>query len=339
MTLKEIAHLADVSISTVSRVVNQNDPKAASEDTVKRIWEIVRESGYIPNSAARTLKSGIQQDNLQTEPKSIACIFGRSRDKLNDLFFTTLAKSIEQEAFKNNYFVKYTFSAMDLSGEQILNHISEIQVDGIVILGRSSETLLSQVHKKFTKVVYTGLNPISLGYDQVICDGYDAACSAIDYLVKEGHTKIGYIGEVENEIRFKAYKDSMQKHGLSFSNEKIMNVKLSSEGGYHGAIELIKRKLNATALFCANDVTAIGVIKALKEMNIRVPEDMSVISIDDIDTAQYVSPMLTTVHIPLEELGKIAVQTLIHRIEKQHKLPMKISLPFYLVVRESCKSI
>ena len=99
---------------------------------------------------------------------------------------------------------------------------------------------------------------------------------------------------------------------------------------------LMHNKADISAIFCANDTTAIGVIHALKEKNFRIPEDISVISVDDIETAQYLSPMLTTVHVPLEELGKITAKTLIDRINGGHRLPMRISLPFYIAKRDSC---
>ena len=105
MTLKEIAAKVGVSVSTVSRVVNQNNPKAASPELQKQIWDVVRESGYIPNKAARSLKSGSEETAPAGEPKTLACIYGRTDDTLTDPFFTHIARSVEQEAFKNSYFV------------------------------------------------------------------------------------------------------------------------------------------------------------------------------------------------------------------------------------------
>ena len=339
MTLKEIASKVGVSVSTVSRVVNQNNPKAASPEIQQKIWEVVREGGYIPNKAARSLKTGaFSSDNFE-ETKNIACIYGRTDNTLTDPFFTHIAHSIEQEAFKNNYFVKYSFSATEVTDEQLQKHLSGISVDGVAILGRYDDALLDFISKQYPNVVYTGLNPIPLKYDQVICEGYDAACAAMDYLFELGHTQIAYIGEQHKEIRYYAYRDSLKKRGIECLPEYVADVTQSSEGGYNGAKELIKRKMTATAVFCANDVTAIGAMRAFKENDIRVPKDVSVIGIDDIETAQYMSPMLTTIHIPRSELGKIAMQTLMRRIQKMHRLPMKISLPFYVVKRESCRRL
>src|SRR5699024_4499049 len=111
MTLKEIAKEANVSISTVSRVINQKNTKAASPQVQERIWEIVRKSGYTPNSSARALKLGPSAPSPETESKTIACIYARGDVAVSDLFFSHIAKSIEQEAFKSNFFMKHSFTA------------------------------------------------------------------------------------------------------------------------------------------------------------------------------------------------------------------------------------
>lgn len=336
MTLKEIARQANVSVSTVSRVINQKNTKAASPEVQERIWEIVRKSGYTPNATARSLKLGQKAQIQNITPKSIACIYARSNSAVSDPFFSQIAKAIEQEAFKSNYFIRHSFTAMDIANPDIARQLSQFPVDGIVILGRYEKQLLRFFTQNYKNVIYTGLNPIGDQYDQVVCDGSDISYNALSYLVELGHTKIGYIGEQNNEVRFSGYKEALTKLGLPFLQKNTANVHLSADGGYKGANILMHNKADISAIFCANDTTAIGVIHALKEQNLRIPEDISVISVDDIETAQYLSPMLTTIHIPLEELGRVTARTLIDRINGCHRLPMRITLPFYIAKRDSC---
>ncbi len=336
MTLKEIAKEANVSISTVSRVINQKNTKAASPEVQERIWNIVRKSGYTPNATARNLKMGNNTQFQTAVPKSIACIYARSNSAVSDPFFSQIAKSIEQEAFKNSYFIRHSFTAMDIANPDIARQLSQFPVDGIVILGRYEQQLLHFFTQNYKNVIYAGLNPMGNQYDQVVCDGSDISYTAVSYLANLGHTKIGYVGEQNNEVRFSGYKEALGKLGLSFLQKNTANVRLSADGGYKGANTLIHNRADISAIFCANDTTAIGVIHALKEKGFRIPEDISVISVDDIDTAQYLSPMLTTIHIPLEDLGKIAAKTLIDRINGGHRLPMRITLPFYIAKRDSC---
>ena len=336
MTLKEIAKEANVSISTVSRVINQKNTKAASPEVQERIWEIVRKSGYTPNSTARALKMGPSIPVTEAAPKTIACIYARGDVAVSDLFFSHIAKAIEQEAFKRNFFMKHSFTALDIANPEIAAKIANIQVDGAVILGRYDKQMLRFFTEHYKHIIYAGLNPMGNKYDQVVCEGHDITFSAISYLHELGHTKIGYIGEQSNEVRYTAFKDALQKLGLPFLQKNTANVKLSHEGGYQGAYHLMEAKSDITAIFCANDNTAIGAIKALRERGFRIPEDISIIGVDDIETAQYLSPMLTTVHIPTEDMGRMAAKVLIDRIEGGHKLPMKLVLPYYIAKRDTC---
>lgn len=334
MTLKEIANEAGVSISTVSRVIN-NNTKAASKDVQDRIWEIVRRTGYVPNTSAKSLKCGTDQ-NLDNHSRSLACLFARTPNAVNDLFFSTLAKSIEQEAFKQNYILKYSFTSFDLSNPNTYHLITDNHVDGVAVLGRCDKPTLKFLKQHFHYVAYTGLNGIEANYDQILCDGFSAGVSAVEHLIGLGHKKIGYIGETSSEIRYSGYLKALNDHGLPVKDAYVASVPLSSDGGYKGAKELVERHTDITAVFCGNDITAIGAMRAIKDEGLSIPGDLSVISIDDIDTAQYLSPMLTTIHIPIEEMGQTTAKILIDRINKGHTLPMKITLPYYLANRESC---
>ena len=335
MTLKEIAAEAGVSISTVSRVINKSSKSPASQEVQDRIWEIVRRTGYTPNSTARDLKKG-NPGRAEPPSRSIACLFARVADTETDTFFSSLARSIEKEAFRHNYILKYTFTAFDIHHPSTFRLITDNHVDGVAVLGRCDKQLLKFLKQYFKYVAYTGLNNLEAKYDQIICDGCQASISAIRHLISLGHKRISYIGEVENEDRYRGYCMAMNEARLPVRKELVINVHLSSEGGYRGANTLLDKDCEVTAIFCANDNTAIGAMRAVKEHGLSIPEDISVISIDDIDTAQYLTPMLTTVHIPVEDMGKMAAKTLIDRIEGGHTLPMKINLPYYIANRESC---
>lgn len=336
MTLKEIAKQAGVSISTVSRVINQKNTKAASPEVQNRIWEIVRANGYIPNSSARDLKMGVSPSQAAKRPKTVACLFARSATTSTDLFFTEIARAIEQEAFKHNYFLKHSFTGVDLADPAVAARLGDIPVDGAAILGRYDQKILRFFSEHYKYVVYVGLNPIGSQYDQVVCEGAQVAKAAVSYLHSLGHTRIGYIGEVENEIRYTGFGEALKSLGLPFSHKHVANVKVSLEGGYRGANLLMDTGVDITAVFCANDNTALGAVRAFQERGYKIPQDVSVIGVDDIETVQYISPMLTTVHIPLEEMGHLSAKILIDRIEGGHRLPIKVVLPFYIAKRDSC---
>ncbi len=333
MTLKDIAKEASVSISTVSRIINGNSSNAASKEVQDKIWKIARAGGYVPNASAQSLKQKMKEN---APHRSIACVYARASDAQNDAFFSTLTRSIEQEALKEGYIVKYSFSAFDIHNPATQNQIMNNEVDGAAILGRCDKETLKFMKNHFRKVIYTGLNPLDADYDQVICDGNAIASDAVSHLITLGHTRIGYIGETKNEIRYDAYCDTLKKHHLSYDKNVVTNVPISSVGGYQGAKRILERSSDVTAFFCMNDITAIGAIRAITEAGYQIPSDIVVISMDDIDIAQYVSPMLTTMHIPIEEMGKMTAKILIDRINNGHTLPLKMSLPYYMARRESC---
>ncbi|QNK40350.1 LacI family DNA-binding transcriptional regulator [Caproicibacter fermentans] len=343
MTLKNLAQLAGVSISTVSRVVNKNDSSVASKEVRDRIWDLARQTGYVPNRSAQNLKLGNRPP--QTEAgRHIACIFARTPNGKSDPFFSQIFRSIEYECMKNRYEMTGVYTALNL--RSTVQSLSDIRYDGIVVLGRYSRSLMNQIKRCSKSIVYTGLNPICDPYDQIICDGYETAKAAVRYLHTLGHTCIGYLGEKSDEIRYRGYYDAIQELRLPLRREHIVEAEQTMQGGYLGGKRILTAVHSSsefvatrpTAIFCANDSTAMGVMKAFHEEGVRVPKEISIISIDNTEICQFTSPMLTAIHIPKDELGKIAAKILIDRMEGGHSLPMKIEIPFTLVTRESCAS-
>jgi Transcriptional regulators len=334
MTLKDIAFLAGVSPSTVSRVINHPGSKAASRKVEDKIWQIVRETGYVPDVSARSLKLHGTSGRTPDTPKAIGCLLARTHT--SDPFFSKIARGLEREALRNGYTVKYIFSYQDMRQPDIQLAIRQTKVEGVALLGRPDSRMRSFLKANFKKIIYAGLNNIDSEFDQITCNAYLASKTAVSYLAKLGHTQIAYLGERKNEIRYRGYLDAISQLALPLNREYIIDTPLSSEGGYQAAIRLLSAENNITALFCANDLTAIGAMKAAKEIGRCIPKDLSVIGIDDIETCQYTKPMLTTIHIPMEDLGTMTAKILIDRIETGKRIPMKVELPFRLIRRDSC---
>lgn len=332
MTIKEIAALAGVSASTVSRVINYPGSKAASQEVENRIWQIIRENNYVPSSLARDLK--MRRSNDIAAPHAIGCIFARTHT--SDPFFSKITRSLEKEALRSGYILKYIYSSQDIRDPDIRESIRQTKVDGMAILGRPDSFTRKFLKENCSRIIYTGLNTIEPEFDQITCNAYLASKTAVSYLAELGHMHIAYLGERKNEIRYRGYRDTISQLSLPFNRDLIVETPLSIEGGYLATGKLLSSKSPVTALFCANDLTAIGAIKAAMEAGQNVPEKLSVIGIDDIETSQYTTPMLTTIHIPTEELGIMTAKILIDRIETGKRLPMKVELPFRLIRRDSC---
>lgn len=341
VTLKDIAEKAGVSISTVSRVINNDQNKPASEETAERVWTLVREMGYVPNYHARNLKASKKyRPNLE---KTIGCILASPKDTFKDQFFSQIMMGIQSEAALNGYNVGYTFSYFE-DKSALFQHITSSEVDGSIVLGRMNEELLSFIKSNIKNLVYVGLNRIGRDLDEVICDAYEATSCAVDYLISLGHESIGYIGEIPlqnnnniiNEHRYRAFKDTLAKNSIPLNDCYIKNINLSSKDGYNAMIEIIELGNLPSAIFCGNDITAIGVMRAIHKNGLRIPKDISIIGLDNIEVSEYFRPALTTIHVPKEELGRFAVKLLIDKINGGHEINTLIKLPFKLIVRESC---
>jgi DNA-binding LacI/PurR family transcriptional regulator len=344
VTLKDIAAKAKVSISTVSRIINDDKTKPASPETAATVWRIVRELGYVPNQNARKLVYNQADPDAFPKTKALGCIFTSVSDTYNDPFFSAITRGIQAEAARSGYLIGYTYSSCTMTESALYNNLTAHPVDGAIVMGRFNTDFLQFLKRNIKNLVYTGLNYVGGGFDEVICDAYQAAQTGVKHLAALGHRKIGYLGaipgrdalDVRNEHRFAGYRAVLEQQQLPYNEDYVKNIGLTTEAAYLGMQEMLKRKELPTALFCANDLVAIGAMKAIHEAGLKIPEEMAVIGIDDIDLAAYVRPALSTVRVPKEELGKFAVKILIDRIEGGHELAVKLDLPFKLIVRESC---
>lgn len=332
MTLKDIADKVGVSVSTVSRVLNDQDTKAASRKVKEQIWRVVREAGYTPNTVARELRSRRRD---KTEKKYIACIYARTSNHRVDSFFSQLAAAIEYELFKNGYVMKYSIYAGGMDVETFANVLAGTDVDGMIVMGRFFDEQMREVVEKMKNVVYVSLSGTeSANHDVVFSDAYKAAQSVMREFYRLGHRHIAYVGEKRREMRYKGYHDFVQENGLE---ELSADAEQTMDGGCGGTEKLLAAGQKFSALFCANDEAAMGAVKALRSHGLEVPGDVSVISVDDIDVASYFSPMLTTVHIPINELGKQAARVMIDRISNARKIALRVELPSSLSRRDSSK--
>ena len=327
-TIKDVARLAGVSPSTVSRVVNGGDTSSASPKTVERIWKAVRETGYSVNESARKLRKPVMEETI--ERQGIDCIFARDIDSFVDPFFTELMHIIETEVFKQGYRIHYQYTVSDLRSH---TRQDSDKKNAAIVLGRVEEESLKRLKNNYRQMVYIGLQDKPLNIDSVICPAYDAVTAGMEYLLSLGHKRICYLGETRNEQRYDAYVDMMERMGL---DKTVVDVRFTPSDSYEKLKKALEGGMNCTAIFCANDMSAVGVLRALREKRLSVPKDISLMGLNDLESVRYLDPMLTTVRIPLEEMGKHAAMLLIDRIEGGHRLPVKLTLPSEIVVRNSC---
>ena len=328
MTLKEIAAKAGVSISTVSRVLNNTNTSAASPEVKSKILEIVRESNYATPSQ--------KTQRLVASNPVIACFFARGTKTMTENpFFYGIAQNFEQLVMEAGYSTKHFFATETIE-EENLERLASERISGIVVIGRHRSEIIPKIHSIVPNIVYTGLMPPASDlYDCVVCDAYRIGKTATSYLLSKGHRDIGYIGDVDNEIRYTGYIDTLAEHCISPKQEWIADLPSSMENGYEGMKRILSHPKHPSAVFCMNDYAAIGAMKAAHDMGLRVCEDIAIIGVDNTEAGGYTTPKLTTIHTPMAELGQIAAKVLLDRIQGGHSITMKVELPFKLIQRES----
>ena len=334
MTLKEIAAEVGTSVSTVSRVLNQKSPTCASKELQDRIWRTAMEAGYIPNESAKLLKA---KASGSFKPCCVSIILARISSLELDPFFAELFRCLEAEFIKRHMIMDKVIYAEHTISDDISAS------DGVIILGRCSQELLDDVLKKNKNVVGIWRNLQHFNVDEIICDGKKAAEEAVRYLLSLGHKKIAYIGGCTNEQRYIGYSSVLFENNIPLDYSLIKETDQTRAQAEAAFYELMRQKEDAlsdfSAIFCANDVTAIRVLELLYEnRKVFKKSPVSVISIDDIEEAQEAKPFLTTVRIPRREMAHMAVLILLDRIKGGHTEIIRNEFPCRIIERSSCFS-
>lgn len=344
MSIKEIAEKAGVSVSTASRVLSDPNHRCSSEEMRQRILQVARELNYVPNEAARKLKCG---KTGEQEVYYIDILLTRVSSEENDPFFSEMLRLTEIEIRRNNCIVSSIWYKNDFSNEKYsmsgdverdaeeLYKSGEHKSDGLVIIGKCCSRALKALKKYEKNIVSINRNSTNYEVDEVICDGRKIALTAIDQLVKCGHSKIGYVGDCHNEMRYLGYQEALTKYHLDSDIDYIYDTAPGEDNGYKAMEYFMKQSSPPTGIYCSNDILAIGMLKCLGKRRNRFYTP-SVVSSDDIAEAQFTKPMLTTVSLPKGEMVRFALIILLDRIAGGHKTTSRLEVDSILVIRESC---
>lgn len=341
MSIKKIAEIVGVSPSTVSRVINNPEHKCADEGIRAKIFETARRLGYTPNEAARNLKYGSEHS-----PKHLYIDVLVTRDA-SDPFFSQLVRTVEIQSLNQGFIILHMwhysiFSDYTKLKQNDMNRILDemfadfdMKSTGLMILGKCSKEGIDELKKRCKNIVTINRNSNNLSVDEVLCDGYKIANIAVEYLLSLGHRKIGYVGDSINESRLNGYQNVLFNYNINIDLSYIYGEKDGYDRGYAAAEYFMKHPNPPTAIYCSNDITALGVLNYLAKSKFRYYHP-SVIASDDIKEAQLSKPMLTTVTIPKENMVRYALELLRDRMNGGHKDNIKIEFEGKLVIRESC---
>lgn len=330
VTMSDVARQAGVSLMTVSRVINNKGD--VSSETRQRILEIIASLGYRPSAIARSLAT------------KETCTIGLVIPDITNPFFADITRGVEHLAYSKGYHVFLCNSEEDPQREQaVIQSLEEKRVDGLILCSsRLEEEKLRNVLTNLPAVVLINrrLYKTDEGiFNSVILDDEQGGRLATHHLIQSGHQCIGFLAGPQASYsgveRRKGYLAALQEAGISQEGGWIRNCQPSVEGGYESTREMLATYPDLTALFCYNDLVAVGALQACEELNRRIPENLAIVGHDDIPLAALVFPALTTCRVPRYELGARAVNALLERFQNPQGGCQQIVLEPELVIRES----
>lgn len=329
ITIKDIAKMAGVSTATVSKVVNQKD-KNISEATRQKVLKLIEEYNYVPNRVASSM--------VTKKTNSIGLVI----PDIANPFFPEIARGVEDLANKHGYHVILCNTDNDLKKEvAYIEMLQEKMVDGIILTAasiRTGDTLdLSKIHVPVITVDREIEESKIKG--KIVVDNKSGAYDAVTYMLNKGYRKIlhlaGPFTSGPSMERYQGYKEAHEVFGLELDKNLLLEGFYTAEWGYEGVQEVLNRGVVFDSVFCANDLIALGVIKALREKGVKIPEDIGIVGFDDIYMTTLIEPQLTTVHQPNYQMGYKAAQMLVDIIEENIVEQKEEILKTKLIIRES----
>lgn len=330
VTIKTIAKIAGVSHTTVSRALNDNP--AVKEKTRKKIKKIALDLGYVPNLSARGL--------VNNQTYTIGLFFSNINEGTSSSFLTEVIKRFHDALDK-----EYMLSVNSIDDLDDFNIAMQSRLDGIIVVSQSQrdDAFIDYVHQ--TKIPLVVLNRSLIVED--ICnigfDDYLGAYQAAEYGIRMGHQTFGMIQGIASfhstTERTKGFLDAVHKQNLTVIEPAIVAGNYSSESGYRAMKQILLLPEPPSFVFCANDDMAIGALKACSELNVRVPQDISIVGFDDSLFSAYTIPALTTIKKPIDQLAQLGMQALSQLMSATEPTTDKELIKPDLIIRDSVRNL
>lgn len=335
ITSQDVAKRAGVSRTTVSLVLNSKYQNSQiSDKTVQKVLRAAHELGYVPNAAAQAL--------ARKKTEVIGLILSRGSQQINsDVYLNQVVNGLINVSHDNRFRVLLDVVDEDEDEDAVQRIIHGRQVDGIIFFGpRSNDAMLSSLAKVKFPTVLMGDLPGSDFYS-VDVDNFNAAYQAVEHLIQLGHQRIGCITNATPVYtaameRLNGYKTALINHKIHVDDQLIRFGDFDPQSGYRAMNGLLSVKPKPTAVFVASDVVAFGAISAINDAGLSIPKDMALVGFDDVPLSAFISPRLTTVHLPIYELAHSAGLMCIQLINGETPQPKNNILETHLVIRDSC---
>jgi len=329
-TLRDVAELAGVSVGTVSRFIN--NPNQVGEKSRQKVSQVIEQLNYFPDALGRGLRAGTTRT------------VGLVLPDVTNPFYTNLARGVEDIARHNKFSIVLCNTDEDAEREvEYLQVLVSKHVDGLIIApvgGPQSSQYLASLQKEGMKFVFVVRRLLEVKCDVVCSDLRQAAYLLTRHLTALGHKRIGLITGPNKysttDERIKGYREALSEAGLPFDPGLRVESPFKVEGGYQGTLTLMNLENPPTAIIAGSNFIAVGTIKAARELGIKIPQKLALVSFDDIPLASEMFPFLTVAAQPVYSIGTIAANLLLERIRGHVRETRDVVLQPELIVRYSC---
>ena len=335
-TIRDVAKLANVSTATVSRILNNDTKYKITEATRSRVWEAIKALDYTLPAKPPKHK---QDEVVSPTPFKVGVVLSVTKKKYNDPYFMSILAGIEKRLQEKGSVISFIKTGAELLDRANLISAFQEPVSGMILMETLNGELFDYVQSHVPYIV--GIDTLRQDIDNIGYDHYQAAVIATRHLIAQGHTKIGFIGGIDDphdfmtSRRYQGYYIAMTAAGLTVENKWVLNCDWDEDICAEQVDAICKSGDIPTAFFASSDLMAIVALNILYKNKLSIPNDVAVIGISNIDMGKYTNPPLTTVHIPTEEIGIVAADMLLARMKGYDLQPQKILLPISLLPRNS----
>lgn len=330
-TIKDVAKQSGYSLSTVSLVINNRG--YVSQETRQRIMDVVERLRYHPTRSARGLASSTSGN--------IGFIVTEDHFFQSEQFYTRVFLGTEFEARTHNFYILLTTVGTDYSADDTPRFLLERNVDGVILVGKVHRRLIDQMESSGIPCILVDYQVKRRPFSSVLIDNVGGARLAVSHLVQGGRRHIAFVGgdlgHPSIADRYEGYRAVLEENGLTLDPSLVVtdDPELRLDAGLAAMERLWKTKKRPDAVFGANDTMAIGCMQYLRQQGATIPDDVAVVGFDDIDASLMTDPQLSSIHVPKEEMGKLAVHRLVEIIKEKHKHIVSTTVPVELIVRSS----
>ncbi len=329
ITIKELAQLSNLSVATVSRALNGD--KKVREKTTSLIQALAKKHSYSPNLLARSFVK--KQSN----------IIGLVLPDISDEFFTEIIRGVDEVSYAQDFFCMIASSHSNRSVvESMMNFLTNGLISGLITFIPKATPEIKKILKNtpLPVVIISGDDEFK-GFDTVGFDNFYGAYKIVNHLIKKGYKKIAHISGPEDnndaQKRKEGYLEALADNKIRIDKSLLIQGDFTRLGGEKACSHLLSLKHRPNAIFASNDMTAIGCYEILRANDLKIPKDIAVVGFDDVYVSHFLHPPLSTIRVPISEVGKAAANLLINRIKNSiEKNKQHVDIPTELILRKSC---